>query len=92
MTEAEALDMAAKAAGWGSWEYVKTHCDHCERHGIRTHAATIMENAALEAKLAVAREALEEIADVGDDVDCSDCKASGVSARAALKEIGHGDR
>lgn len=118
MTYAEALDMAARAAGWRDWENAvpKTR----ELSSISAHAKTIMENAALEAKLAdvskalmatagaaassakkaveaearlaVAREALEEIADVGDDVDCSDCKASGVSARAALKEIDNGDR
>lgn len=40
--------------------------------------------AALKAENERLREALGEIADVGDDVDCPDCKASGVAARAAM--------
>lgn len=64
MTEAEALDEAAKAAGWGSWEYVKNHCDHSERPGIRAHAKTIMENAALKAEVERLREALRVLRDL----------------------------
>ena len=56
MTEAEALDEAAKAAGWGDWK--EAHERTWELDGMRAHAATIMENAALEAKLADVSKAL----------------------------------
>lgn len=137
MTEAEALDIAAKAAGWGRWGAALSRANRGVIEAIRAHAKTIKENAALKAEvealkalrdddgelLTIAwmdgahrsnkahreqvaalkaenerlREALGEIADVGDDVDCPDCKASGVAARAAmdftaLERIDHGYR
>lgn len=49
MTEAEALDMAAKAAGWRDWK--EAHERTWELDGMRAHAATIMENAALRAEI-----------------------------------------
>ena len=48
MTEAEALDEAAKAAGWRDWR--EAHERTWELDGMRAHAATIMENAALKAE------------------------------------------
>ena len=77
MTEAEALDEAAKATGWGSWEYAETHCDPGERWAIHAHAKALMENAALKEQLAIAREALKVYA--GWD---------GKTARTALERIG----
>lgn len=56
VTEAEALDMAAKAAGWRDWK--EAHERTWELDGMRAHAKTIMENAALEAKLADVSKAL----------------------------------
>ena len=95
MTEQEALDEAAKAAGWGSWEYVKNHCDHSERPGIRAHAKTIMENAALKAENERLREAVgileDGLQEVGDDYPGSSCQEwcqhQIKPARAALKAI-----
>ena len=56
MTEAEALDEAAKAAGWRDWR--EAHERTWELDGMRAHAATIMENAALRAENERLREAL----------------------------------
>lgn len=53
MTEAEALDMAAKAAGWADW------ADACVSASRRR--LTLMENAALKAENERLREALGEI-------------------------------
>lgn len=47
MTEAEALDMAAKAAGWEDWEALQLIGRPDTRDHIRAHAATIMELAEL---------------------------------------------
>ena len=43
VTEAEALDEAAKAAGWRDWK--EAHERTWELDGMRAHAATIMQNA-----------------------------------------------
>jgi len=56
MTEAEALDMAAWAAGWGDYNIALYHDGDTE--SIRAHAKTIMENAALKAEIERLREAL----------------------------------
>ena len=48
VTEAEALDMAAWAAGWGDYNIALYHDGDTE--SIRAHAATLMENAALKAE------------------------------------------
>ena len=45
MTEAEALDLAAEAAGWQDWDGACQLAERGEIEGIRAHAATIMENA-----------------------------------------------
>ena len=57
MTEAEALDEAAKAAGWRDWK--EAHERTWELDGMRAHAKTIMENAALKAE----NEALKALRD-----------------------------
>lgn len=51
MTEAEALDEAAKAAGWLHWDDARQLAERGEIEAIRAHAATIMENAALKAEI-----------------------------------------
>ena len=56
MTEAEALDEAAKAAGWSDYNIAIYNDGDVE--SIRAHAATIMENAALKAESERLREAL----------------------------------
>lgn len=97
MTEAEALDLAAKAAGWGSWEYVKTHCDPGERPPIHAHAATLMENAALKAENERLRderrlawnEAIEAAALYVQDNDPHDKHALVPAIRALTKENNH---
>lgn len=64
MTEAEALDMAARAAGWLDGWGGKDAGPFAHLFGsdsIRAHAATIMENAALKAENERLREALEDI-------------------------------
>ena len=58
MTEAEALDMAARAAGWRDWKTLQLIARPDKQDDIRRHAKTIMENAALEAKLADVSKAL----------------------------------
>lgn len=50
MTEAEALDEAAKAAGWADWDEISREDLPATHQGIRAHATTIMENAALKAE------------------------------------------
>ena len=45
MTEQEALDEAAKAAGWEDWETLQLIGRPDTRDHIRAHAAIIMENA-----------------------------------------------
>lgn len=47
MTEAEALDMAARAAGWEDWYEISREDLPATHQGIRAHAATIMELAEL---------------------------------------------
>lgn len=50
MTEAEALDEAAKAAGWRDWKTLQLIARPDKQDDIRRHAKTIMENAALKAE------------------------------------------
>ena len=45
MTEAEALDMAAKAAGWRDWKTLQLIARPDKQDDIRRHARTLMENA-----------------------------------------------
>ena len=51
MSEAEALDEAAEAAGWGSWGGALRSANRGVIEAIRAHAKTIMENAALKAEI-----------------------------------------
>ena len=51
MTEAEALDMAAKAAGWRDWKTLQLIARPDKQDDIRRHARTLMENAALKAEI-----------------------------------------
>ena len=96
MTEAEALDLAAKAAGWEDWYEILHEISHeylpNTKEGIRAHAKTIMENAALEAKLDVARKALDRIATLDDYHAPLRPLSAPIIASAALKEIDNGDR
>ena len=78
MTEAEALDEAAKSAVWGVWG------------AIRAHAATLMENAALKAEI----ERLKGYAEHGKRSDGEACSAAWVKSaecdcglNALIKEI-----
>lgn len=67
MTEAEALDLAAKAAGWLHWDDARQLAERGEIEIIRAHAATLMENAALKAEneaLKALREALAVLRDL----------------------------
>lgn len=50
MTEAEALNLAAKAAGWLHWDDARQLAERGEIEIIRAHAKTLMENAALKAE------------------------------------------
>ena len=98
MTESEALDMAARAAGWpNGWGEASRFAPNNLFNAIRAHAKTIMENAALKAENERLREALERIADRpgegveyfpghGDEV-ISEARNMELIARAALKEI-----
>ena len=62
MTEQEALDEAAKAAGWpNGWGEASRFAPNNLFNAIRAHAATITENAALKAENKRLREALGEI-------------------------------
>ena len=57
MTEAEALDLAAKAAGWPYWHEAASQS--CYAVSVLAHAKTLMENAALKAE----NEALKALRD-----------------------------
>ena len=59
MTEAEALDEAAKAAGWRDWKTLQLIARPDKQDDIRRHARTLMENAALKAE----NEALKALRD-----------------------------
>lgn len=58
VNEIEALDEAAKAAGWRDWQDAYNQCIEDELNSIRAHATTLMENAALNAEVARKDEAL----------------------------------
>ena len=58
VTEAEALDEAARAAGWRDWKTLQLIARPDKQDDIRRHAKTIMENAALKAENERLREAL----------------------------------
>lgn len=93
MTEAEALDMAARAAGWEDW-YEISHEDLPATHqGIRAHAAAIMENAALKRECERLREACHAIWQRGVQRDPKwfGMTASDI-ARTALERIDNEDR
>ena len=72
MTEAEVLDLAAKAAEWQDWDGALDNAERGEIEGIRAHAATIMENAALKAEVERLREALKNIVN-----NCGQCGGYG---------------
>ena len=61
MTEAEALDEAARAAGWRDWKTLQLIARPDKQDDIRRHAATLIENAALKAENERLRRALENI-------------------------------
>ena len=58
VTEAEALDLAAKAAEWQDWDGALDNAERGEIESIRAHAKTLMENAALKAENERLREAM----------------------------------
>lgn len=95
MTEAEALDEAARAAGWRDWKTLQLIARPDKQDDIRRHAKTIMENAALKAENERLREAVgileDGLQEVGDDYPGSSCQEwcqhQIKQARAALKEI-----
>lgn len=58
MTEQEALDEAARAAGWRDWKTLQLIARPDKQDDIRRHAKTIVENAALKAEIERLREAL----------------------------------
>lgn len=66
MTEAEALDLAAKAAGWpNGWGWA---ADEWGGLIIRAHAKTLMENAALKAEVERLREEITLLKSLPDDI------------------------
>ena len=86
MTEAEALDMAAKAAGWLHWDDARQLAERGEIEIIRAHAKTLMENAALKAE----NERLRDALSWAEDAD--PVLVDAIRNRTALERIDHGDR